>query len=191
MKYSKEWLSKDEILKLFNNPKISSRDLLLMKVCYYGAFRISEVLNSKREDYREEDNYYYLLLRDQKTDKLNWEKQPIPFFIFGEVNRYCNDLKIKTQDYVFSSNRNEKLSYEMSYKLVKKWVKLSGIEKNITTHSFRRSRATQLLDDGMPLYNVSKFLRHKSIETTMSYLKISKKNLYNMMDEIDNKNINS
>jgi len=189
MKYSKEWLSKEEILTLFNYPKISSRNLLLMKICYYGAFRISEVLNSKREDYREEDDYYFLILRDQKTDKLNWEKQPIPFFIFGEINRYCNDLKIKTQDYIFSSNRNEKLSYKMAYIIVKKWTKEASINKPITTHSFRRSRATHLLDGGMPLYNVSKFLRHKSIETTMKYLKISKKNLYSMMEEIDNKNL--
>jgi len=29
MKYSKEWLSKEEIERLFRNPEISSRDFLL------------------------------------------------------------------------------------------------------------------------------------------------------------------
>ena len=70
MKYSKEWLSKEEIEKIWKLPEINSRDLLLMKVCYSGAFRISEVLNSIREDYRNEDGYFFVLLREQKTDKM-------------------------------------------------------------------------------------------------------------------------
>ena len=187
-KYSKEWLSKKEINQLFSFHEIPSRDLLLMRTCYYGGFRISEVLKSKWEDYRDED-YTYLLLRHQKTDKRNWEKQPIPRFIFGEIKRYCDDIKIRLQDNVFSSNRSQELSYPMAYKLVKKWVKLVGINKDITTHSFRRSRATHLLDDGLELIQVSRFLRHKSLETTRKYLKLSKKDLYTKVEKIDNMNI--
>lgn len=188
MKYSKEWLSKIEIHQLFHNPEITSRDLLLMKTCYYGALRISEALNSKREDYRSDD-YCYLILRSQKTDKKNWENQPIPPEVFGDLNRFCNDNKIRTQDFVFQSNRSPKLSYPMAYKIIKKAVKLAMIKKEITTHSFRRSRATHLLDDGLPLNKVSGFLRHKSIETTLKYLKISKKQLYEEVNEIDKKTI--
>jgi len=188
MKYSKEWLSKAEINKLFHSPEVSSRDLLLMKVCYYGALRVSEALNSKREDYRNED-YTYLLLRDQKTDKMNWEAQPITPRLYGDINRYCNDNKIKTQDYVFQSNRSPRLSYPMAYKIIKNAVKVAGIDKMITTHSFRRSRATHLLDDGLPLNKVSGFLRHKSIETTLKYLKLSKKKLFNDVEKIDKKNL--
>jgi len=187
MKYNKEWLSKKEITQLFNFSEIPSRDLLLMRVCYFGAFRVSEVLNSKREDYRKEE-YTYLLLRDQKTDKKNWEKQPIPDFVYGEINRYCTDKKIKTQEHVFNSNRSQQLSYQMAYKLVKKWVRLASIDKEITTHSFRRSRATHLLDDGLELIQVSRFLRHNSLETTRKYLKLSKKDLSSKVHEIDKKN---
>lgn len=188
MVYSKEWLSKQEIKTLFEYPAITSRDLLLMRVAYYGAFRISEVLNSKKEDYRLEDDYAYLLLRKQKTDKKNWEKQPIPVFLYGEVvNRYCKDNNITDDEYVFQSQKSEQLSYPMSYVIVKRWTKLAGIKKIINTHSFRRSRATHLLDSGMDLYNVARFLRHESIKSTQKYLKISKKSLYDKMKEIDDK----
>ena len=95
MKYSKEWFNEKEIKKLFSSPEITTRNLLLMKVLYYGAFRIMEVLNSKKEDYRNEE-YAYLLLRDQKTDKKNWDTQPIPEVIYGDVIRYCDDNNIKT-----------------------------------------------------------------------------------------------
>lgn len=186
--YSKEWLSKQEIKDLFEYPEITSRDLLLMRVVYYGAFRISEVLNSKKEDYKFEDNYSYLLLRKQKTDKKNWEKQPVPVFIYGEViNRYCKDNKITDAEYVFQTQKSNHMSYSMAYVVVRKWTKSVGIKKLINTHSFRRSRATHLLDTGMDIYVVSKFLRHKSIETTLKYLKLSKKSLYDKMKDIDDK----
>ncbi len=187
MKYSKEWLSEKEIEILWQTPGISSRDLLLMRICYYGALRVSEALNSKYEDYRNEDDYTYLLLRDQKTDKRNWETQPVPPHIYGEIERFCKDKKIKSQDFVFQSNRSSQLSYPMAYKIVKKCVELTEIKKPITTHSFRRSRATHLLNNGMALEDVSGILRHKDLETTMKYLKISKKDLFDRMRRIDKK----
>jgi len=186
MKYSKEWLSKDEIKKLFSCPKIKTRDLLLIRVAYYGGLRISEVLDSRREDYRT-DEYCYLLIKEQKTDKLNWESQPLPASIYADVVRYCNDNNIKTQDYVFQSNRKQELSYIRAYKMVKEICSKCGIIKPITTHTFRRSRATHLKNNGMSLNNVMLFLRHKRIETTIIYLKISKKELADELAKIDKK----
>ena len=129
MRYSKEWLSQNDIKKLFHCPSIQTRDLLLLKVAYYGGFRISEVLNSKKEDYRHE-SYSYLLIREQKTDKINWETQPIPDFIYADVIRFCNDKNIKTQDYVFQSNRKKKLSYNMVYKMIKNELERSARRDN-------------------------------------------------------------
>jgi len=186
MKYSKEWLSKAEIRTLFSHPDLRTRDLLLYKTCYYGGFRISEVLKSKREDYRDED-YTYLILREQKTDKMNWEPQPIPRHVYADVLRFCNDNKIKTQDHVFQSNRKKPLSYNTVYKNLKKACEACGIKKEVTTHSFRRSRATHLLNDGLSIYKVSTFLRHKQIRTTIKYLKLSKKRLSDDVAKIDNK----
>lgn len=184
MKYSKEWFNEKEIKKLFSSPEITTRNLLLMKVVYYGAFRIMEVLNSCKEDYRK-DSYTYLLLRDQKTDKKNWDTQPIPEVIYGDVIRYCDDNNIKTQDYVFQSNRKTRLSYNMAYKMIKKYCKKIGIEKDITTHSFRRSRATHLLNRDVSIYTVSKLLRHKDISITQTYLKLSKKRLADEIAKVD------
>lgn len=49
----------------------------------------------------------------------------------------------------------------------------AGIDKAIGTHTFRRSRATNLLDMGYGIENVSRYLRHKDLATTMHYLKLS------------------
>jgi integrase/recombinase XerD len=45
----------------------------------------------------------------------------------------------------------------------------AGIDKHVTPHRLRASVATILLDAGMPLDQVQKFLRHKRITTTQIY----------------------
>jgi integrase/recombinase XerD len=51
--------------------------------------------------------------------------------------------------------------------------KNSHIDKKVTPHRLRASVATILLDAGMPLDQVQKFLRHKRISTTQIYAETS------------------
>lgn len=188
-RYSKEWLSQEEAKLLFSHPDINMRDLLLMRVTYFGAFRINESLSSKFEDYRFEDDYSFMILREQKTDKRNWEKQPIPLHIYSEVKRFCQERQIRFQDKVFQSRVSDSLSYDRAYQIFKESAEIAGINKEITTHTLRRSRLTHLFDLGYDIFFVKEFARHQSIDTTRKYLKLSKKQLANQMDEIDKKSI--
>lgn len=189
LSYSKEWVSKEELNRLFNDPNINSRDLLLLKVCYYGTLRIGEALNSKVEDFRNEDDYTFLVLYKQKTDKKNWEKQPIPKQLYADIKRYCNDNNILSQHYLFSSRLSERLSYARAYSIIKECAIKAGIDKEITTHTFRRSRIQHLIDDNVDILSVKEIARHKKIDTTRLYLKISKKKLFKKLEEIDKNNI--
>lgn len=185
-KYSKEWLSQDEIETLFSNPEINYRDLTLMRLCYYGALRISEALNAISEDFRNEE-YPFLLLRTQKTDKKSWEVQPIPLHTYSEIKRYCKNNNIKTQNRVFQSRQNDWLGYDRALQIVKECAKKVGIVKKITTHTFRRSRLQHFFQKGKDPYFCQDFARHKSIDTTRKYMKIEKSNIFKQMEEIDRK----
>ena len=57
--------------------------------------------------------------------------------------------------------------------MVKDAAQKAGIEKSVTPHRLRASVATILLDAGMPLDQVQKFLRHKRITTTQIYAETS------------------
>lgn len=186
-KYSKEWVTPQERDKLFASPDISTRDLLLMKSCYYGALRIHEALVAKQEDFVREGDYSFLILRSQKTDKKNWEKQPIPMHLYSDIKRYCESQKIKTQDNVFQSRQSNSLSYQRAIQIVKACAKKVDIKKDITTHTFRRSRLQHMLDIGEDPYFAQDFARHKSIDTTRKYLKISKQQIADRMNQIDKK----
>jgi site-specific recombinase XerD len=51
-------------------------------------------------------------------------------------------------------------------------LKKANIEKNICLHGLRHSIATHLLQQGMPLEQISKFLGHTSLDSTQIYTRI-------------------
>ena len=55
--------------------------------------------------------------------------------------------------------------------IIKKYARLSGIQKRITAHSFRASYATMALGNGTDLQTVCELLGHASVLSTQPYLR--------------------
>ena len=67
--------------------------------------------------------------------------------------------------------------------MIKKYVKLAGIERNITPHMFRHSFATHLLEGGAGIRQVQELLGHESILTTEIYTHLDKEHLRRTVEE--------
>ena len=85
-------------------------------------------------------------------------------------------------DLLFISFRGRKLNHNILRRLIKKWAKLAGIEKNVTTHTFRHSCATHMLKGRADIRYVQKQLGHRNISTTEKYLKIEISDLKEIHD---------
>jgi integrase/recombinase XerD len=72
-------------------------------------------------------------------------------------------------NYLFLNRRGKKLSRVMVFMMVKEMAALSGIQKNVSPHTFRHSFASHLIEGGADLKAVQDMLGHESILTTEIY----------------------
>jgi len=182
MKYSKEWLTKEEFNQIINHPDISRRDELVISVLYWCALRVSELAAVKVKDIDIKGGNL-TLWKSKKSD--NPELVHIPAHLVKLISQWIRDKNLSPGSYLIQSQKGGHLSRVQIYRMIKNYADRSGLSKEITTHSFRRSRATHLLDAGLPLEKVSRFLRHNKLGSTMTYLKISIEDLKRDISKID------
>ena len=69
--------------------------------------------------------------------------------------------------YLFETNRHAAFSPRRIQQLVKETADFAGIAKRVSPHVLRHSVATTLLENGMPLEQIQKFLGHAKLDTTL------------------------
>ncbi len=146
----------------------SSNYGLLVKTLFYTGARVSELINIKVEDLRLdlEPPQIYLAVAKGGSDGY----VPILSTLAQELRTHLNGRKA---GYLFESNRHDRYSSRAVQLMVKEAARMAGLEQTVTPHRLRASVATLLLDAGMPLEKVQKFLRHKLIATTQIYAETS------------------
>ena len=143
----------------------SSRYGFLVKMLFYTAARVSEFVQILEDLLALDPPQIYLANAKGGSDGV-----PILPALAQELRTYLDGRR---SGYVFESNRSGKYTARYVQRLVKDAARQAGIDKNVTPHRLRASVATILLDAGMPLDQVQKFLRHKRITTTQIYAETS------------------
>ncbi len=72
------------------------------------------------------------------------------------------------------------------HKAIKTAVRQTNIVKKVSSHTFRHSFATHLLQDGYDIRTVQELLGHKNVSTTMIYTHVLKKGGRGVKSPIDN-----
>ncbi|WP_440953705.1 tyrosine-type recombinase/integrase [Methanococcoides sp. FTZ1] len=172
MKYNKEWLRPSEVKKLLALPDIEEKYEVWVLLLYDPALRVSEAINVRMRDLDLEGRCVEIY-GGKGRDKTEMEKAPCKVETLKKIIRYCKHNGLRKNDYVMFSNKSKQVHRSQVYRVINKLCDKADIDKVIGTHSFRRSRAQHLLDAEYPILSVSKYLRHKRIETTLTYLNLS------------------
>ncbi|MBR6648076.1 MAG: site-specific tyrosine recombinase XerD [Bacteroidaceae bacterium] len=175
-------LTLDEVDRIIGAVDLSmlegQRNRAIIELMYSCGLRVSEVCNLRISDLYLTEEFIRVTGKGDKQRLV-----PISPRAIEELNYYFNDrdhINIKPGyiDYVFVSERRGKsLSRITVFRMVKELVKIAGINKNVSPHTFRHSFATHLLEGGANLRIIQAMLGHESISTTEIYTHIDRTRL--------------
>ncbi|GAA5535184.1 tyrosine-type recombinase/integrase [Deinococcus aluminii] len=162
-------LDREEIERLIEAAyRRASRYGLMVKTLFYTGTRVSEFVNLRVEDLHLALDPPQVYIAHAKGGSDGYV--PILPALAQELRTH---LAGRRTGYLFESNRHERYTARAIQLIVKDTARRASIEKTVTPHRLRASVATILLDAGMPLDQVQKFLRHKRIATTQIYAQTS------------------
>jgi integrase/recombinase XerD len=156
-------LSRDEEQRLINqayNGK-GHRGLLIKTLFQTGA-RVSEFVNIRVEDFFFDEAM--ILIAKAKGGKSRY----VPI-LPGLAQELRTHLGGRATGYLFESNRHMPYSPRRIQQMVKETAQKAKIKKRVHPHLLRHSVATTLLERGMPIEQIQKFLGHSKLETTQVY----------------------
>src|SRR2546426_8188429 len=139
---------------------------LLIKTLFQTGKRVSEFVNIKVEDVFFEEQM--ILIAKAKGGKSRYV--PILPELAQELRAH---LGPRTVGYLFETNRATRYSPRRIQYIVKETAAQAQITKRLYPHLLRHSVATTLLERGMPIEQIQKFLGHSKLETTQVYAESS------------------
>ena len=144
--------------------KIWQRNNLILDMFFYTGLRVSELTNLRHSDYI---NGMLKILG--KGNKYRW------IFVPDWLGEKFNAT---STDYLFTNQLRTKIWRHYITEIIHQRTILAGIKKNLTAHSFRRSFATLLNNNGARLTTIQKLLGHARLETTANYIHNDYETLY-------------
>ena len=153
--------------------KIIVRNISVIEILFSTGIRVSELCNIKINDINLQSGIIKI--------KGKGDKERIIQICDNEVRKILKEYfelfseQIKKTRYFLINRLNKKISEQSIRLMIKKYQKISGIDKHITPHMFRHSFATLLLEEGVDVRYIQHMLGHSSISTTQIYTKVNMK----------------
>ena len=175
------FLTIDEIKELYavtDNTRYGYRDRAMLSLCYGGGLRRSEAIQLHVKDVDLSRGYVHVRMGKNYKERI----VPLPPKAIRDIKDYLKHgrpLMKKGKQYqreLFLGFRGTSITSQVFEKRIRTLAIQTGnktiVEKKVTMHLLRHSIATHLLQNGVVLEQVSKFLGHSSLESTQIYTHI-------------------
>ena len=156
---------------------INIRDRAMLETLYAAGLRISELISLRLSNAFISENLLLVRGKGEKTRIVPFGN-PAKNYLERYLRESRPQLKrAKKTEYFFLSIRGNRLSRMGFWKILRKYIAISGVDKRVTPHTFRHSFATHLLEGGADLRIVQELLGHSDIQTTEIYTHIDREKL--------------
>jgi integrase/recombinase XerD len=175
-------LSPENVEKLLAAPQPADRfflrDRAILETLYATGSRASEVVNLRLEDLHLDSGFLKCTGKGSKQRVI-----PVGRPAMEALKAYLGDFRPRLAQgaadspWVFVSRGGQRLSREMLWVIVKKYVRRVGLHAKVSPHTLRHSFATHVLAGGADLRTVQELLGHASIQTTQHYTHVDRDRL--------------
>lgn len=176
-----EVLSINEVTKLINQPdtrtKFGLRDKTLLELLYATGLRVSEIAGLNINDVNMDVGFLRCLGKGSKERIVPLNRPSLRILqIYTKKVRAVFMRDLLTTN-LFITQQGKPFTRQGIWKLIKKYARDSGINREITPHTLRHSFATHLLANGADLRIVQELLGHADVTTTQAYTQVDKDRL--------------
>lgn len=170
------FISIENISNLYNSNTanwLEYRDTALLILIYATGLRISESLSITKKHLKNQG--FIRIIGKGNKERL------VP--LLGEAKKaielYLEYLpfELDEDEPIFRGSRGKILQLAVFNRQLIKLRRLYGLPEHLSSHSFRHSFATHLLQNGANLRSIQDLLGHKSLSTTQRYTKITTSHL--------------
>ncbi|MDI6632492.1 MAG: site-specific tyrosine recombinase XerD [Thermoanaerobacteraceae bacterium] len=179
-------LTPEEVGRILIVPRCNTptglRDRAMLELAYATGVRVSELVGLNVENINFEAAYVRVFGKGAR-------ERVVPV---GRIARRClreyldRGRQVLAGGYggsaLFINSRGERLTRQAFWKLLKKYARMAGVNKQLSPHTLRHSFATHLLENGADLRTVQELLGHADIGTTQIYTHLTRKRLREVYD---------
>jgi integrase/recombinase XerC len=171
--------SLEKIACLSKTQWINLRNRSLVTLIYASGLRISEALSITKKHINEPE-YIKVIGKGNKERLVPWINN-----VKKLILEYLEELPyaIGENEPIFRTKRGKVLHRCNFNSELVKLRRIYGLPEYLSSHSFRHSFATHLLENGADLRSIQELLGHKSLSTTQKYTKVNITHLENVYNK--------
>jgi integrase/recombinase XerD len=160
--------------KVVGKRGLNVRDIVIIEMLFSTGMRVSEVVSLNIEDIDMQKLSISVYGKGSRERVI-----PIVCDSFqGVLASYIKTRESEKKDLVaaplFINRRGKRISDQSIRRILCRYAKLAGL-RPLTPHMLRHTIATLLLEDGVDLRNIQRFLGHSSITTTTIYTQVTER----------------
>jgi integrase/recombinase XerD len=163
---------------------IGLRDKTMIETLYSCGLRISELINLELLNLNLRQGVIRVIGKGQKERLVPMGDQLINLLNLYISSSRKNLLSNKHSDFLFLSNRGQRMTRQSFWHRIKHYCLDSGFEpEKISPHVLRHAFATHLLNNGADLRVVQLLLGHSDLNTTQIYTEVARQRLKRLHTE--------
>jgi integrase/recombinase XerD len=172
-------LSEQEVIRLLD-AATNLRDRAILMTLYSGGLRLLELIRLNPKDI--DSARMQIRIRDGKGGKERYVV--LSKTLLAVLREYF--LKFRPQRWLFYADRPDRpIPPRNIQRMLAATALRAGLKRQVNPHMLRHSFATHLLERGTSLPYIQELLGHKSIKTTMQYIRVSSKALSQVISPLD------